>query len=171
MFMSLAAAACLVFVAVYFGVPALTQISSSAPPNAASQGPGISGPGTSGPQIAAQMLPLSFELPADYRMAASDYDNGMTLYTLESQERGDVVLTMFPADEQPAGDAAYGGAAFGGSATSTKKLIIDGDAVPAFLDEAFMLLVFEYDDVYYTLSSRDDLGSLAAFYRSIVREP
>jgi hypothetical protein len=49
------------------------------------------------------------------------------------------------------------------------EVVIDGTTVPAKVDEAYMLLTFEREGVHYTLSDRDDMGVLAAFYRSIVR--
>jgi hypothetical protein len=165
-FIGLAAAACLVIVVGIAGIPSLM-----APP---STSPGDAVIDFSPPASDAAKIPISFDLPADYRVAATDYDNGMSLYTLESAARGDVVLTMYHENEQQAdataADAAADAAAESGSSfTPTDKVVIDGTAVPAKVDEAYMLLAFEHGGVRYTLSDRDDMGTLAAFYRAIVR--
>jgi hypothetical protein len=122
------------------------------------------------------MIPISFEPPADYRVVATDYDNGVSLYTLASATRGDVVLAMYYEGGQQADAAATDAPAEpdaaaepGGSLAAKDEVIIDGTAVPAKIDEAYMLLSFEREGLCYTLSSRDDMGVLAAFYRSIVR--
>jgi hypothetical protein len=156
---TLAAAACLVLVALLAGVPSLVSLVS--PP---SSSPGDAEQNPAGPTADAEILPINFTLPADYRVAAKDYDNGVSLYALESQRYGDVVLTMCPASEQLAGSAG----AAGNATTLIDEVIIDGTAVPARVDDAFMLLAFEHRDVHYTLSSHDNLGALVALYRNIV---
>ena len=109
----------------------------------------------------AEILPISFTLPAGYTVTKAEYDNGMSVYDLESERRGDVVLTMY-YEESPADGT--GGDRWAGF----DEVIIDGTPVPAKVQDSFVLLAFEQDGLSYTLSSKDDLGALAAFYRSIV---
>jgi hypothetical protein len=111
------------------------------------------------------MIPISFDLPAGYRVSAQDYDNGVSLYMLENATRGDVVLAMYHEDERLTDGDTRGGATLG----PRDEVIIDGTAVPAKINGDYMLLAFERAGVCYTLSSRDDMGALAAFYRSITR--
>ena len=108
----------------------------------------------------ADILPLSFTLPADYMIAKSDFDNGMSIYALDSEAHGNVVLTMHYEDNTTSYDrwADY------------DEVIIDGTPVPAKVQSSYMLLTFEKNGLRYTLSSKDDLGALAAFYRSIEKE-
>jgi hypothetical protein len=171
MLTALAAAACLVIVVWVAGIPSFITPSSTSPEDA--------GVDSSAPLSDATKIPVSFDLPADYRVATSDYDNGMSVYALKSASRGDVVLTMYhenerqadaPADAADAGaPAADAAAQSGGSFVATDEVIIDGTTVSAKVDEAYMLLTFEQGGVRYTLSDRDDMGVLAAFYRSIIR--
>jgi hypothetical protein len=50
----------------------------------------------------------------------------------------------------------------------TETVYVDGEPVPAKVDDAYMLLTFEQDEKLYTLTSKDDLGSLAYLYERIV---
>jgi hypothetical protein len=155
MFMGLAAAACLLIVVWVAGIPSLVAPPSTSP------GDVMIDSSASTPEAA--KIPISFDLPADYRVAASGYDDGMSIYALESAARGDVVLTMYREDGRSADAAAESGSSF----AATDEVVIDGAAVWAKVDEAYMLLTFEREGVRYTLSNRDDMGALAAFYRSI----
>ncbi|MDR1014722.1 MAG: hypothetical protein LBL86_07065 [Coriobacteriales bacterium] len=154
----LAAAACLAVVVWVAGIPTLTAPPSTSPGDAVVDAP------TPAPPSDAAQIPISFELPASYRVASTDYDNGTSLYALESAAHGDVVLAMYRENRKQ--DAAAGS---GTSFAAMDEVLIDGAAVSAKVDEAYMLLAFEREGVRYTLSSRDDMGALAAFYRSIVR--
>ncbi|MCL1847828.1 MAG: hypothetical protein FWF91_07690 [Coriobacteriia bacterium] len=157
---SFAAAACFIVIALIVGVPSLLQ-----PPSQTSPGDTVV---EKPPAIQdAQMIPVSFGLPADYRLATSDYDNGVSLYTLESPSYGEVKLAMYHVDGQggntevttPIGSASVG---------AMDEVLIDGTAVPAKIADTYVLLAFQQDDVHYTLTSRDNLGALAALYRCIV---
>ena len=108
----------------------------------------------------AEILPISFALPADYRVRAAEYDNGMSIYALESDQYGDVVLTMYYEEDGAVGTGVDMDEGFG-------EVIIDGTPVPAKVRDTYMLLAFEKDGLQYTLSSEDNLGALAAFYRNI----
>lgn len=112
------------------------------------------------PYMPGEILPISFQLPADYHVMTSDIDNGMSVYKLESESHGDVVLTMYYVTDEPGYifDADKG----------FDEVIIDGTPVAAKVKDTFRLLSFESDDIRYTLSSEDDLGALAAFYRNIL---
>jgi hypothetical protein len=104
------------------------------------------------------MLPISFAIPDGYTVRSSEYDNGMSVYALESEAHGDVVLTMHYEREQ--GGNASGAGGF-------DEVMIDGTPVAAKVEDSYMLLAFERDGLEYTLSSKDNLGALAAFYRNI----
>ena len=108
------------------------------------------------PGFPQEILPISFALPAGYHVTSVELDNGMSIYELESSRRGTVVLTMYYGD-------TYANTKFAGFS----EVIIDGRPVPAKVNDAYRLLAFEQDGLMYTLSSEDDLGALAAFYRSI----
>jgi len=151
-----AAAACAVF--------AVRMVTGIAGPDSdlstPSDTPTPSGPtAPAGPVAPDGILPISFTLPADYRVKYSDFDNGVSVYMLESGRGGDVVLTMYYAS----GEIDDGS----GPGTGFDEVVIDGTPVPAKVNEAYKLLAFEADGLSYTLSSRDDLGALAAFYRNI----
>ena len=169
-----AAAACAVFavsmITGIVGPESGDPASSDAPPPSESAAP--SGPTAPsepaapssptepvGPAAPAGILPISFTLPADYRVKDSDFDNGVSIYRLESGRGGDVVLTMYYENDTP-GDGLGPGAGF-------DEIVIDGTPVPAKVTGAYKLLAFEADGRSYTLSSKDDLGALAAFYRNI----
>ena len=112
------------------------------------------------PELPADILPISFELPADFRIENAELDNGMSVYNLQSDVYGNVVLTMY---YKTAGEEAPGEDFFKGF----DEVIIDGTAVPAKVRDTYKLLAFNFDRMFFTLSSEDDLGSLAAFYRNI----
>jgi len=158
-----AAAACLVLVALVVGVPFLMLS-----PTTESGAPTSSMPSDlAAPEPGAQMLPITFSLPADFRVAQKDFDNGVSLYTLESPQYGDVVLAMHPEDGLGLGAMGDSGAL----PVPMDEVVIDGAVVSAKVVDAYMLLVFQHGEVHYTLSSRDNMGALVAFYRSIVRAP
>jgi hypothetical protein len=161
-----AAAACIMIVArVVVGLPDTTSApsldTSSAPSQETSPAPSqdttpAPAPYPAVPTEQAEILPISFALPADYRVAETDFDNGVSIYSLESDDHGNVVLTMY-----------YEVDTAGAPETVFDEVIIDGTPVSAKVTDSYMLLAFESDGLSYTLSSRDDLGSLAAFYRNI----
>jgi len=169
-----AAAACFIVIALIVGVPAMLQPSTGAHQGETAAEPGETAaepgetaaePGITEP-FDSQAMPLSFVLPAGYKVAATDFDNGVSLYALESPSHGDVQMAVCPADE----DGGNAGAEVPAMAVPKMDMvIIDGTAVPAKVDDSFMLLAFEHKGMSYTLSSRDDMGALVAFYRSIVR--
>ena len=134
---------------------------SAAPPDPAEPpGPAESpGPAAPDPFAPAGILPISFSLPADYRVKDSDFDNGVSIYRLESSRSGDVVLTMYYENDAPVGGL--------GQEAGFDEIVIDGTPVPAKVNGAYKLLAFEAGGRSYTLSSKDDLGALAAFYRNI----
>ena len=134
-------------------------------PSESSAPPAASVPDTSAapalPGMPAEILPVYFNLPADYRIIDSDFDNGISIYEFESEDHGNVVLTMYYAEDA---DNTFGNYIDEGF----DEVIIDGTPVPAKVRDTYMLIEFEKDDLYYTLSSEDNLGALAAFYRNII---
>jgi hypothetical protein len=110
-----------------------------------------------GPVMPTEIMPITFTLPADFRVENVELDNGMSVYNLESDVYGSVVLTMIYKTDG-AGEDFFEG---------FDEVIIDGAAVPAKVRDTYKLLAFNFGNVFYTLSSEDDLGSLAAFYRNI----
>ena len=166
-----AAAACLVLVAVLVGVPSLNDTPLST--DSAEYAPDAPQLQESAPlEREPDLIPLTFALPSDFRMASSDWDNGVTLYTLESQNHGDVVVAMYHIGDEEAAAAGVAGSIVAssptGAAALVDKVIIDGVEVPARIDDAFVLIEFQHNDINFTLSSRDNLGALAAIYRKIV---
>ena len=145
---------------------AAPEPASEAPqePEAADGGAADSPPSDAGPPgFPQEIIPISFALPADYHVSSADLDNGMSVYELESDRHGTVVLTMYY-------EADYGSSAPGRDPYTDARfdeVIIDGTPVPAKVNASYRLLAFEQDGLMYTLSSEDDLGALAAFYRSI----
>jgi len=163
-----ATAACAVFaVRIITGIagpegdmPASSDVSS--PPESAAPSEPAAPPESTAPSVPvapAGILPISFTLPADYRVKDSDFDNGVSIYRLESGRGGDVVLTMYYTNVA-SDDGSGPGSGF-------DEIVIDGTPVPAKVTGAYKLLAFEADGRSYTLSSKDDLGALAAFYRNI----
>ena len=173
-----AAAACIaITIRIFSGIPGgsepsrVTENMSDAPsaPPATAESPESSGPsdlfdldeGTS-PLWTDEILPITFTLPSDYEVTKEEFDNGMSIYRLESETRGDVVLTMHYEDSPAGGSGPEAWLGF-------DEVIIDGAVVPAKVQGSYMLLAFEQGGLRYTLSSKDDLGALTAFYRSIER--
>ena len=148
-----AAAACvLIMVRLISGVPDISGDTPSLAPEPPGDTPSL-------PYMPDEIIPISFTLPADYRVKTADLDNGMSVYKLESGEHGDVVLTMYyETDAADKEQDFYQG---------FDEVIIDGTPVHAKVKDTYKLLAFEAEDVRYTLSSADNLGALAAFYRQI----
>ena len=103
------------------------------------------------------MQPLSFTLPDEFEIESSELDNGMSIYRLDSNSElypDNVVLTM----QEPEGDVMFLG---------TETVYIDDKAVRTKLDDGYVMLLFEKDDMFYTLSCENDLGTLTYLYRCI----
>ncbi|MCL2807638.1 MAG: hypothetical protein FWD27_05710 [Coriobacteriia bacterium] len=163
----LATAACLIFAALFVGIPALTNSPLAESPSPISPNGSVDS-ASSAPQLVVQMLPLTFSLPADFRKTGEDYDNGTTLYTLESPSFGRVVLAMRSTGDDELIDSHQ---VANGTTVPMREVVIDGTVVSARIDSAYMLLAFSHGSIDYTLTSQDNLGALAAFYRSIVGAP
>ena len=159
-----AAAACIVFTIALINIApgsmsggsganmaADTGVSEASPAPAAETESGAPVP------IPEGMVPISFVMPSDYYVENAELDNGLSVYSLESDMYGGVVLTMYYEGGGP-GEGYY---------ADFDEVLIDGTAVPAKVRDTYRLLAFDFDGMYYTLSSEDDLGSLAAFYRNI----
>ena len=150
-----AAAACIMIVArVVTGLPGPGGADSQAPGAAAEPPPPITAPG--------EILPISFTLPEGYAVGKAEFDNGMSVYSMESETHGGVVLTMYYEED------GLGGGAPGAPGAGFDEVIIDGMPVAAKVRDTYMLLTFERAGLSYTLSSEDNMGALAAFYRNIV---
>jgi hypothetical protein len=103
-----------------------------------------------------ELMPLDFHLPVQFAVAESKVDNGESIYKLNNGLDDDVVLTM----QQPTGQNVWFAA--------MDKVVIDGASVPAVITDDYKLLQFEDDGTLYTISCRNDMGTLSALYRSIV---
>jgi hypothetical protein len=170
-FATAAAAACLVLFVGAFAL--LTNLNNGAllwPDNAANSTPSTSAPNTSAPNASApnasasdaaqdswlELHPLDFNLPRQFTIAKTDWDNGQSVYTLDNTPHDDVVLTI--QRHEPQSDWF----------TPMDSVVIDGRQVPAIIKDEYKLLRFADEGTLYTLSCRDDLGTLAHLYRSIV---
>jgi hypothetical protein len=163
-FVASAAAACLVLFIGAFAV--LSSISTSilpqsevaqspepdmgAAPEASAQGDSLQS------DSMAELQPLDFNLPAQFSVASTRVDQGQSIYKLDNSLHDDVVLTM----QQPLGEDD--------GVAEMDSVLIDGKTVPAIVQDEYKLLRFEDGGTLYTISCRDDLGTLATLYRSIV---
>jgi hypothetical protein len=153
----MAAAACLLLaVGLFVALPSIRAILPALPFDAGSQS-GISQPDAVKPGGQQQARELDFKLPQQFAVAATDWDNGQSVYHLTVNRRGDVVMCIQEADDD-----------YNKSRPLPDSIIIDGTAVPAVILDEFKLLRFEHGGLIYTLSCEDDPGILAALYRSIV---
>jgi hypothetical protein len=103
-----------------------------------------------------ELQPLDFYLPAQFSVASTKVDNGKSIYQLDNSMHDDVVLTIEQPDAQ------------GDWSADMDAVIIDGKPIPAIVKDEYKLLQFEDGGALYTISCRDDLGTLSALYRSIV---
>lgn len=101
------------------------------------------------------LLPLTFTLPDNLRVASSEYDNGQSVYTLRDDAQDDVVLVMEPAETFEAPDGF-------------SPLTIDGSTAYARRTRDYNLLTFSAGGITYTLSCRYELDTLVALGRQIL---
>jgi hypothetical protein len=120
-------------------------------------GQGTSSDGLSDSPGAAQLHPINFELPAQFSVADSKLDNGETIYHLDNSKNDDVVMTIKDAGAKTSSEQTG----------NLDEVYIDGTVVTAKLRDEFKLLTFESDGAIYTISCRDDIGTLSNLYRSI----
>jgi hypothetical protein len=106
-----------------------------------------------------QIQRLSFALPDEFAVSNAELDNGMTIYRLDGDAGYDnVVLTLQEPPDRSIDDLFSG----------MEIVTVHGDPVPAKIDEEYKLLTFENDGTLYTLSCKDDVGTLAYLYSCIV---
>jgi hypothetical protein len=156
LFATAAAAACLVLLIGAFAVFTNRGTVAFLKPDSA-QNPTLNSSAPSTLQDSWSILqPLDFNLPSQFSVVNTDWDNGQSIYKLNSTMHDDVVLTIQQWGGQ---DDWY---------TPMDRVTIDGRAVPATIKDEYKLLRFVDEGALYTISCRDDLGTLANLYRSIV---
>lgn len=101
-------------------------------------------------------IPIPFNVPERFSVVSASEDNGAFVYYVARDNGDDAVVTV---------DGTGGGAARIAGLPDT--VMIDGAAVPAKVAADYKLLGFEKDGEVYTLSCRNDVGTLAALYRGI----
>lgn len=101
------------------------------------------------------LLPLSFALPDNLRVASSEWDNGQSIYRLREAAQDDVVLVMEPSGTFAAPDGF-------------SPLSIDGSTAYARCTRDYNLLTFSAGGITYTLSCRYELETLVALSREIL---
>ena len=102
------------------------------------------------------ILPLTFIPPADLMVSYSEYDNGQTIYIFASHTYGDTVLTMEPRENRD-----------GKRYDNMKTLSLDGCEVLSKIDRDSRVIVFDYDGILYTLSSRYSTDVLVLLHHAI----
>jgi len=115
--------------------------------------------GASAPQdaAAAEPIPIPFHVPEHYAVLSASMDNGVGVYYIAHEDGDDVVVTV---DGQGGGEADD-------AAAFPETVVIDGTPVEAKVRADYKMLTFERDGAVYTLSCREELGTLAALYRTI----
>lgn len=103
-----------------------------------------------------QLIPITFAMPANFSVSAAELDNGKSVYSLANTERDDVVLIMEDAALEP------------GDYTGYEILYINGAEVYADATPNYQTLVFEKDDVVYTLSCEHDINTLIELGEAIL---
>lgn len=102
-------------------------------------------------------IPLSFELPGNFSVAAFEQDYGKSVYTLANTELDDVVLTL----EYSGPEASFDGFVEIGIGDNTAY----GRSTPDY-----SLLMFEKRDIVYTLSCRYDINTLVGLSKKILAD-
>ena len=105
-------------------------------------------------------MPLPFNLPENFTVAAAKMDNGQSIYYLADTAKDDVVLTMEPV-EDAGGDMDTDG---------LRVFDINGKTVYGRSAGAYSFLTFDEDGVRYTLTCKYDINTLLALSRAIIAE-
>ena len=100
-------------------------------------------------------LELSFKLPERYTLKSANEDNGVGVFYIERDDGEGVVMTMAGEDAETEAAADY-----------PEKVEIDGVSVPAKITADYKLIMFVVNGKMYILSSKNDIGALAALYRA-----
>ena len=106
------------------------------------------------------LMPLPFDLPENFTVAAAKMDNGQSIYYLADAFNDDVVLTMKPVGE-------------GQDDMDTEDLRVfdvNGKTVYGRSNGAYSFLTFEEDGVQYTLTCKYDINTLLELSRVIITE-
>ncbi|MDR1798176.1 MAG: hypothetical protein LBR44_12230 [Clostridiales Family XIII bacterium] len=109
---------------------------------------------------AAEPIPIPFHVPEHYAVLSASMDNGVGVYYIAHEDGDDVVVTVAPEEE---GAAAPG-------EVMPDEVEIDGETVAAAVTPDYKMLSFEKGGDVYTLSCREDMGTLAALYRELRNE-
>ena len=112
-------------------------------------------PSAEAPEVSMSVLPLTFDLPAQFAVADVTVDNGQTVYTLSDVLLDPVVLAMEATD----------------APIDTGRLIpvtLGGETVYARSTADFSLITFNRDGLRYTLTCRYDINTLLGLGREIL---
>ncbi len=135
--------------------PAAEAAQAPAADAGANEGGGAAAGGTD-----ALLMPLPFNLPENFTVAAAKMDNGQSIYYLADAFNDDVVLTMEPVDDAQDGMDTEG----------LRVFDVNGKIVYGSTTGAYSFLTFEEDGVQYTLTCKYDINTLLELSRAIIAE-
>ncbi len=114
-------------------------------------------PADGSPAAEEALLPMDFDLPANFTVAAAKLDNGKSVYALEDDAQDDVVLVMEPEAQLTPEDTA-----------GMRQIEVNGQVAYVQDKPDYKLLTFEKDGVVYTLTCRYDVNTLLGLGREIL---
>lgn len=102
-----------------------------------------------------EIAPLSFTLPDNLSVAATEQDQGMTIYYLDDTQKDPVVMQLESTET---------------AELQTEGLVeieLEGQRVYAAATDSYNLLTFEYDETVYTLTCAHDINTLTGICMSL----
>lgn len=119
--------------------------------------------GTSNESVAEEnyeLIPISFEIPENLRVADWKVDNGVSVYYLENEYEDDIVLQMKPLDNPSDEiDSDIGG---------LQLIEINGQDAYAGSFEGYNVLSFHDGELSYKLTCRYDVNTLVSLGKNIL---
>ena len=103
----------------------------------------------------AELIPLSFSLPANFQVSHTELDQGASIYHLTDSKEDNVVMQMEYADTAEPVFA------------SLKPLQIDGNQAYGLSTADYKILTFVHGDILYTLTCRYDVSTLIDISKNI----
>ena len=101
------------------------------------------------------VIPLSFELPDNFTVNEVEQDRERTIYHIEDAQQDDIVMVLRYAT----GDEAY---------DDLTPIPMGGGMAYGRSEEGYNLLCFEESGIYYELTCRHDINTLAEIGRSVL---
>jgi hypothetical protein len=102
-----------------------------------------------------QLISLSFQVPTGFTQTGAEQDQGQSIYYFDDQLGDNVVLTL-EKPEVPIDESFY------------TQLDINGASAYAASRDYYQIMMFEKDDVLYTLTCRYDVNTLLRFSEKIL---